>query len=216
MQTAGIRRARRGARTSSARGPHPRGSGCATARRSAGCPGQRLIVRLHAAMVAPAISRMGSATINSFFIGSSVPRFMSASPSIPRPPNRSYDEGHTPPGPAPAMVLLQASKEVLRAQQGLAMTLSIVRILGWLVMAHGVSHAVLPMRGSLAPTLYGDWMPIALYGVSMVGFVAAGRGRAGMWPLHRVISPAPRPVVRVVARGDSRAGRSERFGRRRL
>src|SRR5688572_19256561 len=69
------------------------------------------------------------------------------------------------------------------------MTLSIVRILGWLVIAHGVSHAVLPMRGSLAPTLYGDWMPIALYGVSMVGFVAAGLGLLGMRPLHRVISP---------------------------
>jgi azurin len=64
-----------------------------------------------------------------------------------------------------------------------------VRILGWLVIAHGLSHAVLPMRGSLAPTLSGDWVPIALYGVSMVGFVAAGLGLLGLGPLDRWISP---------------------------
>ena len=57
------------------------------------------------------------------------------------------------------------------------MILTLVRILGWLVIAHGLSHAVLPMRGSLAPLLYGDWMPVALFGVSTVGFVAAGLGR---------------------------------------
>ena len=69
------------------------------------------------------------------------------------------------------------------------MTLAMVRILGWLVIAHGLSHAVLPMRGSLEPTLTGDWVPIALYGVSMVGFVAAGLGILGLRPLNRVISP---------------------------
>ena len=69
------------------------------------------------------------------------------------------------------------------------MTLAMVRILGWLVIAHGLSHAVLPMRGSLAPTLTGDWVPIAFYGVSMVGFVAAGLGILGLRPLSRVVSP---------------------------
>ena len=69
------------------------------------------------------------------------------------------------------------------------MALTLVRIFGWLVIAHGLSHAVLPMRGSLAPTLYGDWMPIALYGVAMVGFVAAGLGLLGLRPLNRFISP---------------------------
>ncbi|HEX6164951.1 MAG TPA: plastocyanin/azurin family copper-binding protein [Vicinamibacterales bacterium] len=69
------------------------------------------------------------------------------------------------------------------------MALTMVRILGWLVIAHGLSHAVLPMRGSLAPTLYGDWMPIALYGVAVVGFVAAGLGLLGIRPLDRFISP---------------------------
>src|SRR5262245_26515990 len=69
------------------------------------------------------------------------------------------------------------------------MTLTMVRILGWLVVAHGLSHAVLPMRGSLAPLLHGDWMPVALFGVSMVGFVTAGLGLLGMRPMNRVISP---------------------------
>lgn len=37
--------------------------------------------------------------------------------------------------------------------------------------------------------IYGDWMPAALYSVSMVGFVAAGLGLLGMRPLDRVTSP---------------------------
>lgn len=70
------------------------------------------------------------------------------------------------------------------------MPLTIVRILGWLVIAHGLSHAVLPMRGSLAPTLSSDnWMPVLLYGVSMVGFVGAGLGLLGLRPLDRAVSP---------------------------
>ena len=67
---------------------------------------------------------------------------------------------------------------------------TIVRILGWLVIAHGLSHAVLPMRGSLAPTLSSDnWMPVFLYSVSMVGFVGAGLGMLGLRPLNRAVSP---------------------------
>lgn len=69
------------------------------------------------------------------------------------------------------------------------MALTLVRILGWLVITHGLSHAVLPMRGSLAPTLHGEWIPIALYGSGMVGFVAAGLGLLGLRPLDRAISP---------------------------
>ena len=69
------------------------------------------------------------------------------------------------------------------------MALTLVRILGWLVIAHGLSHAVLPMRGFLAPVLHGDWMPVGLYGVSMVGFVGAGLGLLGLRPIDRVISP---------------------------
>jgi hypothetical protein len=70
------------------------------------------------------------------------------------------------------------------------MALGMVRILGWLVIAHGLSHAVLPLRGSLAPAmLIGDWTPVALYGIGMVGFVAAGLGLLGLRPLDRAISP---------------------------
>jgi azurin len=77
------------------------------------------------------------------------------------------------------------------------MALTIVRILGWLVIAHGLSHAVLPMRGSLVP-LGDGWMPVALYGISMVGFVAAGLGLLGRQPFDRFISP-----LLVLASGES-------------
>ncbi len=70
------------------------------------------------------------------------------------------------------------------------MTFSMIRILGWVVIAHGLCHSALPMRGALTPLLSSDnWMPVALYGVSMVGFVAAGLGILGLKPLHRAISP---------------------------
>ena len=70
------------------------------------------------------------------------------------------------------------------------MALGMVRILGWLVIAHGLSHAVLPLRGSLAPAmLINDWTPVGLYSIGMVGFVAAGLGLLGLRPLDRAISP---------------------------
>lgn len=70
------------------------------------------------------------------------------------------------------------------------MTLTMARILGWLAIAHGLAHAVLPMRGFLAFQAWeGDLMPTALYSISMVGFVAAGLGMLGVRPLDRVISP---------------------------
>jgi hypothetical protein len=70
------------------------------------------------------------------------------------------------------------------------MSLAVVRVLGWLVIAHGVSHAVLPLRGSLAPgMLIDDWIPVGLYAVGMIGFVGAGLGLLGLRPLDRAISP---------------------------
>jgi hypothetical protein len=70
------------------------------------------------------------------------------------------------------------------------MRLTTVRVLGWLVIAHGLSHAVLPLRGSLSPVFeIGDWMPVALYIVGMIGFVAAGLGMLGLRPLEKVVSP---------------------------
>ena len=70
------------------------------------------------------------------------------------------------------------------------MSLTVVRVLGWLVIAHGLSHAVLPLRGSIEPAiLIGDWSPVVLHGVAMVGFVAAGLGLLGLRPLDVTISP---------------------------
>lgn len=70
------------------------------------------------------------------------------------------------------------------------MTLRVVRVLGWLVIAHGLSHAVLPLRGSLGPAvMIDDWVPAGLYAIGMVGFVAAGLGILGLRPLDRAISP---------------------------
>ena len=70
------------------------------------------------------------------------------------------------------------------------MTLWVVRVLGWLVIVHGLSHAVLPLRGSTAPALLiGDWVPVGLYVLAMVGFVVAGLGLLGLRPLDAAISP---------------------------
>jgi hypothetical protein len=79
------------------------------------------------------------------------------------------------------------------------MTLTVARALGWLVVAHGLSHAVLPLRGSIASAvLINDWIPVGLYAIGMVGFVAAGLGILGYKPLDRAISP-----VLVIASGLS-------------
>ena len=70
------------------------------------------------------------------------------------------------------------------------MTLAVVRALGWVVIVHGLTHAVLPLRGSLAPGyLMNDWMPVGLYMVAMIGFVVAGLGMLGLRPLDSMISP---------------------------
>ena len=65
-----------------------------------------------------------------------------------------------------------------------------VRIPEWVVVARSLSHAVLPLRGSLTRTLSrGDWTPVGLYGVGVAGIVAAGSGLPGLRPLDRAISP---------------------------
>ena len=70
------------------------------------------------------------------------------------------------------------------------MTLGLVRVLGWLVIVHGLSHAVLPLRGSTAPALLiEDWVPAGLYMIAMIGFVAAGIGLLGLRPFDRSIGP---------------------------
>jgi hypothetical protein len=88
------------------------------------------------------------------------------------------------------------------------MSLQLVRVLGWLVITHGLAHAVLPLRGATAPAfLVGDWIPVGLYMLTMIGFVAAGLGILGIKPLDGAIGPllvlsAGLSVVAVVRMGD--------------
>ena len=70
------------------------------------------------------------------------------------------------------------------------MPLGVARVLGWLVIAHGLAHAVLPMRVSLTSTMtIDDWIPVGLYAIGMVAFVAAGLGLVGVRRLAGAISP---------------------------
>jgi len=64
-------------------------------------------------------------------------------------------------------------------------------LLGLLSIAHGLSHAVLPLRGA-GPPLFPDtdWMPVVLYATAMIGFVIAGLGVLGIRPMDRGISYA--------------------------
>src|SRR5688572_1999303 len=45
--------------------------------------------------------------------------------------------------------------------------------LALVVIAHGLAHAVLPMRGSMDP---GNHVPVILYAVAVLGFTTAGVG----------------------------------------
>ena len=70
------------------------------------------------------------------------------------------------------------------------MTPRIVRVLGWLVIAHGLAHAVSPLQGSRGGAVaIDDWIPIGLYAIGVAGFVAAGMGLVGLRPLDVAISP---------------------------
>jgi hypothetical protein len=63
--------------------------------------------------------------------------------------------------------------------------------LGLLVIAHGLAHAVLPLRGWLQPDLLeNDAMPLILYGVAVMGFTTAGIGLLGVTPFTVVVRPA--------------------------
>lgn len=61
---------------------------------------------------------------------------------------------------------------------------------GLFVLAHGLAHAVLPMRGWMDPqSLALNFMPLILYGVAVVGFTIAGLGILGVRPCDVMARP---------------------------
>lgn len=89
------------------------------------------------------------------------------------------------------------------------MKVSFVRVLGVLAIVHGLSQAILPLRGSFEPaSAVRDYTPILLYIVSTIGFLLAGIGLLGVRRLSRFISPllvlaAGLSSVAIVRLGDA-------------
>lgn len=69
------------------------------------------------------------------------------------------------------------------------MTPRIVRVLGWLVIGHGVSHATLAWHVGWTATVWIDAIPAALYAIGMIGFLSAGAGLLGVHPLDTAVGP---------------------------
>ena len=70
------------------------------------------------------------------------------------------------------------------------------------VIAHGLAHAVLPMRGWMNPeTLGKDFVPVILYGVAVLGYAIAGLGVLGIRPFAAAARPLMviAPVYSLVA-----------------
>lgn len=65
------------------------------------------------------------------------------------------------------------------------------RAFALLVIAHGLAHAVMPLRGWMAPDmLERNFMPLILYGTAVMGFTTAGIGLLGLTPFTSVVRPA--------------------------
>lgn len=63
--------------------------------------------------------------------------------------------------------------------------------IGILVVAHGLAHALLPLRGGIDPaTLPKDFMPMILYSVAVIGFCIGGLGILGWRPFRYATRPA--------------------------
>src|SRR3954471_9307727 len=62
---------------------------------------------------------------------------------------------------------------------------------GLFVIAHGVAHAVMPLRGWMDPGMLAlDFMPLILYDVAVLGFTVAGLGLFGVRPFAAIVRPA--------------------------
>jgi hypothetical protein len=63
--------------------------------------------------------------------------------------------------------------------------------LALLVIAHGLAHAALPLRGWMDPARFGfDFSPLLVYWVALIGFTVAGLGLIGVRMLEGAIRPA--------------------------
>lgn len=61
---------------------------------------------------------------------------------------------------------------------------------GVFLIAHGLAHAVLPLRGWMDPKMLAhDFVPLILYGVAVLGFVIAGLGVLNIRPFTLVVRP---------------------------
>jgi hypothetical protein len=69
------------------------------------------------------------------------------------------------------------------------MTPAKMRVLGWLVLAHGVLHATLVFQQGLTPLLWTDAIPAALYATSMIGLLIAGLGLVGVRCVDAAVGP---------------------------
>lgn len=59
------------------------------------------------------------------------------------------------------------------------------------VIAHGLAHAVMPLRGWMDPArLSSDFMPFILYAVAVLGFTSAGLGVLNLRPFRSMTRPA--------------------------
>lgn len=75
-------------------------------------------------------------------------------------------------------------------------------LVGGLVVAHGLTHSVSPLRGGLDPAMLPhDFMPMIFYSVAVIGFCMAGLGIVGWRPF----AGAARPLL-VVASAYSLIG----------
>jgi uncharacterized protein YndB with AHSA1/START domain len=62
---------------------------------------------------------------------------------------------------------------------------------GLFVIAHGLAHAVLPLRGWMDPTRPAlSAIPVMFYGVTVLGFTIAGLGAFGLRPFKALMRPA--------------------------
>lgn len=59
--------------------------------------------------------------------------------------------------------------------------------IGLFVIAHGLAHSVLPLRGLMDPVaLHLDTVPALLYGAAVIGFLIAGFGILGLHPFTTI------------------------------